>query len=475
MKTTADDACSDGELLARYRDGERDAFATLYGRHRTRALRQARRLTRSAADAHDVVADAFAQILTAVDNGRGPTELFVPYLATCIRNTAARRGRDRTTSIDGSLFDARPTELDDPRERDRAVHAAFSELPSTWQYVLWQKEVAGVSNDELATSLGSNATAVSQLAVRARKALATGYLAQHVDPTGDARCTAARRHLPAMVTGTITRRSAARLDDHLAGCPHCATALGELDGLRASLRSIAGPAAGLSFAGGLGVSFIGAVGGIAASIGALVVAGGITVGVLQATSDSGPAGRSTARMAVGVAEVATIDALDVSVPPTGGRSDDPPAAPTDEPAPSTVPVGATETSGAPTATGSSLSTVPTPQSPSIDSATTETLATAGGSAPSMGATVEVEPVATTIVVGATPTATATATGDGLRRIRSGGGNGVDRSGDRPAGHPTGGDGRAHRRASHPADHRPVPGRDDDGPSAGRGGWPTRRW
>ena len=89
VKTSADEISSDSELLARFRAGERDAFAQLYARHHGRAIQQARSLSRSSTDAHDIVSDAFTQILAALDNSRGPTENFGAYLGVCIRNAAA--------------------------------------------------------------------------------------------------------------------------------------------------------------------------------------------------------------------------------------------------------------------------------------------------------------------------------------------------------------------------------------------------
>jgi RNA polymerase sigma factor (sigma-70 family) len=77
---------SDPELIAAVRGGDVDAFGPLYTRHVEAARRLARGLARDQAEADDLVAEAFAKLLTALRGGGGPNLAFRAYLLTTIRN-----------------------------------------------------------------------------------------------------------------------------------------------------------------------------------------------------------------------------------------------------------------------------------------------------------------------------------------------------------------------------------------------------
>src|SRR3954454_15859037 len=86
-------ALQDAELITRVRAGDLAAFGELYDRHHQAALRYARHLTRSTADADDTVSEAFTRILTALGTGNGPDVAFRPYLLTVVRRTHLDRLR----------------------------------------------------------------------------------------------------------------------------------------------------------------------------------------------------------------------------------------------------------------------------------------------------------------------------------------------------------------------------------------------
>src|SRR5690606_39622652 len=105
--------------------------------------------------------------------GGGPTGAFRAYLFTSIRNTAAAWGRARKeTTIDvlETLEDPGTTTEATEEALDRSLTVqAFRSLPTRWQEVLWYTEIEGMKPAAVAPLLGMKATAVAQLAFRARE------------------------------------------------------------------------------------------------------------------------------------------------------------------------------------------------------------------------------------------------------------------------------------------------------------------
>ena len=172
MPTTPTEALTDTELIAAVRrpsiqpgprrgsraeqtDQARHAYGQLWARHAGAARNLARQLTRSDADADDLVAEALARILDVLQSGRGPDTAFRAYLLTTVRNTfydKARRDRRVTTSADMAAHD-RGVPFDDlvvsALEASMAARA-FADLPERWQMVLWHTEVEGAEPSDVA-------------------------------------------------------------------------------------------------------------------------------------------------------------------------------------------------------------------------------------------------------------------------------------------------------------------------------------
>ena len=69
---------SDSTLIEQSRAGDTGAFAILHDRHEGSAKALARRMSRSAADADDLVNEGFARVLSALQRGKGPTSRSAP-------------------------------------------------------------------------------------------------------------------------------------------------------------------------------------------------------------------------------------------------------------------------------------------------------------------------------------------------------------------------------------------------------------
>jgi len=304
---------TDAELIAMTREGDDLAYAELYRRHEPAARRTAWCLTRSAAEAEDVVAEVFTQILSVLRRGRGPEEAFRPYLLTCVRHGCAARSRRRLPiAVD-------PTELPehDPEARDdfeasiesSLVAQAFFALPERWQRVLWQTEVEGRSPTEVAHELEIEPGAVAALSYRARNALSQAYLEAHLSARPAAACRGTVRSLPRYTRERVGPTERTRIEQHLADCEACRAAAKELGELNRPLREALIPAiAGIPIASyvvfkhGRRIAKLGAAAGHLLPVSAVagVAAIGATMVLLPSDAPAYPSTHHTAAPATGV-------------------------------------------------------------------------------------------------------------------------------------------------------------------------------
>ncbi len=236
-------ACQEGELIARSRSGDADAFGELYRRHIDVARRRARRLTRSVTDADEAVAEAFVRILAALRRGRGPEDNFRAYLLTCVHNACVIRGQQaRTDLVDPAdrLFstDAPLAEDFTPNvETGMVLEEAFRSMPSRWQAVLWLTEVEDLPAREVSARCDLSPGAVAALSYRARKAFTEAYLGAHLMVPTSAQCSETVSLLPAYVRNNIARRHRRLVEAHLQRCRGCSSSEADLRQLNSSLRS----------------------------------------------------------------------------------------------------------------------------------------------------------------------------------------------------------------------------------------------
>ncbi|WP_079127397.1 sigma-70 family RNA polymerase sigma factor [Streptomyces sp. TP-A0874] len=289
----------DGELLARLRGGDDNAYEELYRRHADAVRRYARSCCRDAHTAEDLTAEVFARALQAVRRGSGPESAVRAYLLTTVRRVAAswaRTAKREQLIEDFAVFAAAAanTALDEAgselgadvramheAERSLAVRA-FRSLPERWQTVLWHTTVEEGSPSEVAPLLGLTANATAVLAHRAREGLRQAYLQAHVSSTltsgstgGD--CARYADRLGAFARGGLRTRAERGLREHLADCTRCHRAALELKDVNERLRALLPVAVIGWFAAGYAVKAAGAVAGAAgaaAGAGAAAAAGG---------------------------------------------------------------------------------------------------------------------------------------------------------------------------------------------------------
>ena len=265
------DGPADAELISAVRGGDVDAYGELFERHVAAARRLARQLM-PPADAEDLVSEAFAKVLSLLQRGAGPDLAFRAYLLTAVRRLHVDRIR--------AAARVQPTDDLEPFDpgvpfRDTAVEGfengaaarAFASLPERWQAVLWHTEVEGQKPAEVAVLLGMSANSVSALAYRAREGLRQAFLTMHLQELEDDACAWTHQNLGAYVRNGISRRDAAKVEQHLTECRRCTALYLELTEVNSNLSGLLAPL----LLGGAAAAYVGSAAGVAALKGALLL------------------------------------------------------------------------------------------------------------------------------------------------------------------------------------------------------------
>lgn len=173
----------DQERIAAIQAGDLAAYDELFREYRGLAIAVAMDVLHDLADAEDVVADCFTDLLGAISRGTGPTGSFGAYLKTTVRHAAYKSsaGTRRQIPTDDMARLDRMQLSDNPVDElseDSAVGRAFEALPEELRTVLWLTEVEGLSPAEAAEQLGSTPSRVRELAARARTELSATFVAE---------------------------------------------------------------------------------------------------------------------------------------------------------------------------------------------------------------------------------------------------------------------------------------------------------
>lgn len=150
--------------------------------------RTALRLTRSAADAEDLVQDTYLKAFRAADSFEPGTNLRA-WLFTILHNTARNRVRDRAremVSADSEVVDAAPDELTTGATGSQTLtpeamllrdvlspelQAAIDALPEAFRQAVWLRDVEEFSYAEIAGMLNIPAGTVMSRISRGRRML----------------------------------------------------------------------------------------------------------------------------------------------------------------------------------------------------------------------------------------------------------------------------------------------------------------
>ena len=150
-------AASDGELIVRTAEGDRQAFEELYRRFARPVLVLALRRIRDRGRAEDAAQESFAAIWRYARTYRPDRGPGAPWLYTVARNVVVDHARRRVEPT----AEAPDTPSDDPGPSEHAesewlrlrIHHALEELPERERRLIELAYWSGLSQSELATSL----------------------------------------------------------------------------------------------------------------------------------------------------------------------------------------------------------------------------------------------------------------------------------------------------------------------------------
>ncbi|GAN69686.1 RNA polymerase sigma factor [Acetobacter orleanensis NRIC 0473] len=167
---------SDEDLLRWSGTGDRDAFDQIMLRHGPYALRTARRLTRDAETAEDLVQDAFVRAWRHAGDFDGSRARFTTWLYRVIVNLSidlARKKQMEPLPEGFDQVDESPSvenRLETMQER-QALAAALQAVPPRQRAAMALVYDEGLSGAEAARRMGLSAKAVERLLARGRALL----------------------------------------------------------------------------------------------------------------------------------------------------------------------------------------------------------------------------------------------------------------------------------------------------------------
>jgi RNA polymerase sigma-70 factor (ECF subfamily) len=148
---------TDGELIQRIGEGDRDAFEALYQRYARAVFGLALRRLGDREHSEDAVQDTFTSIWRSAASYRPDRGPGAPWLYTVARNAIVDRARARR-DLAGDPPDIPSTDAG-PQERVEAgwqafvVHRAFAQLPPSERAVLELAYWSGLSQSEISEFL----------------------------------------------------------------------------------------------------------------------------------------------------------------------------------------------------------------------------------------------------------------------------------------------------------------------------------
>lgn len=160
---------TDGELVERARQGEREAFRVLVERYQRKVTALAAGMLRNREDALDVVQDTFTKAYQSLDRFKGDSSFYTWVYRIAVNLCIDHQRRESRyvqvgTDMEDAVDDVAPPsaedlERDEPFERARSaqigtlVAQAIEELTPEHRAVILLREVDGLSYEEISQVL----------------------------------------------------------------------------------------------------------------------------------------------------------------------------------------------------------------------------------------------------------------------------------------------------------------------------------
>jgi RNA polymerase sigma-70 factor (ECF subfamily) len=224
---------STGDLVARARLGDREALESLLASVAPSIRRFGLRMCKNVHDADDVLQDTLINIAKHLGDFEGRSSLstwaFSLARSACARK---RRGIKNRPPVSDEKASSEPDLAPSPEARasERQMASVLSNtldgLPDDYREVILLRDVEGLSASEAAASVGISVDALKSRLHRAREAL-RGALRPVLEPgpTGSSTgCPDVVAMWSRKLEGDLDQADCAAMEDHVLGCPTCATA-----------------------------------------------------------------------------------------------------------------------------------------------------------------------------------------------------------------------------------------------------------
>jgi RNA polymerase sigma-70 factor, ECF subfamily len=155
MPAVAANDCTDGELISRSADGDRDAFEVLYRRYSRPVFGLALRRLGDRGRAEDAVQETFASIWRAARSYKPERGPGAPWLYAVARNAISGRARTETPAEIPEQVSSEPGPSESAESNWTAwrVHRALEELSQNERTVIELAYWSGLSQSEIAEFL----------------------------------------------------------------------------------------------------------------------------------------------------------------------------------------------------------------------------------------------------------------------------------------------------------------------------------
>ena len=234
MSSTPPPASPDlGQLVARARQGDRDALEAVLTAVAPSIHRFGLRMCRNVHDAEDVLQDTLINIASHLAEFEGRSSLsswvFALTRSACTRK---RRGLKNRPPASEERLDLQPDLTANPeahaadRELASALSGALDGLSDDYREVILMRDIEGLSAPEAASSLGISVDALKSRLHRAREALRLALRPlleprlEHV-PTG---CPDIAALWSQKLEGDLSQGDCSSMEKHILTCPACGAA-----------------------------------------------------------------------------------------------------------------------------------------------------------------------------------------------------------------------------------------------------------